>query len=74
MTSDHQGLEDQLAKERARTRDLLDAAEEAATEGALVAERLRLAAQRIRLGKVDAEIDVQRARTKPPKEVKKESK
>lgn len=68
MTSDHRGLEDQLAKERAQTRDLLDAAEAAANEGALVAERLRKAAQRVRFLRVDAEVDVQRARVKKPKE------
>lgn len=68
MTSNHKGLEDQLAKERAQTRDLLDAAEEAANEGALVAERLRKAAQRVRLLRVDAEVEVQRARVRNPKE------
>lgn len=70
MTQNRKGLEEQLDKERAQTLDLLTAAEEAATEGARVAERLRTAAQRIRLARVDAEIDVQRTRAKPSKESK----
>lgn len=67
MTSEHKILDEELAEERARTRDLLDAAEEAASEGALVAERLREVAQRIRLGRVDAEIAVRRSRVRHPK-------
>jgi len=53
---------DQLERERAQTRELLEAAEQAAIDATLVADRLRMAAQRLRLARVDAEIDARRAR------------